>query len=177
MYVAGGNVQGNPTPNVFAAPILDGGDVGAFSQTTSLEVGIGVTGATLASYNSHLYLEGGAGPSGRATNGVEVAESYPDGGLSAWVSSPNFFTAARFTPGVVASGNELYVLTGDADTDVQAAPILPDGSLGAFRVVGYYSTSRSNAAVTIYDHRLYLVAGGGMGSTGALTDVQSACVP
>ena len=93
-------------------------------------------GIGAVAYNGFLYVLGGYQGHFESRNEVQFARIREDGTLGSWASTTPF-DGPRYDHGVVANDGFLYVLGGHGAessnlSDVQYAPIRPDGTLGAW---------------------------------------------
>ncbi len=152
--------------DVQRARIGPNGVLGAWEQTTALPSPR--SHHAVAMQGDSVYVVGGWGMSGPFK---EVLRSTlaADGTLGAWVKVADLPTARR-THSATFVDDALYVLNGEdgdgshlgnAVTEVLRAPLLPDGTLGAFSVVSDPSPSprRHTHQAPAWNGRLYSVAG------------------
>jgi hypothetical protein len=159
LYVLGGDTNGT----IERAAIDGSGSLGSFSQ-------IGVLarprkGFSVKLIGNSLYAIGGNDSTGDLLS-VEHAAIAPDGSLGAFTVEPTPLAAPRVNAHSVVIGSYLHVIGGAAQsaaTSVEAAPIQPDGSLGAFAIVASLTTARVSAPVFVIGNVVYVV--GGVGKT------------
>lgn len=164
LYVIGGSSgPGFYYNDVQYAKINADGSLGPFALTSAF------TNArmshTSVAYNGYLYVIGGGEPGGPYYNDVQYAEINPDGSLNAFATSPNTFTDARMNHTSVVCNGYVYVIGGSTSisnvfSDIQYAPLNPDGSIGAFIVAGtILSPGLSKHGGIVYNDYLYISCG------------------
>ncbi|MBK7858671.1 MAG: hypothetical protein IPJ65_08625 [Archangiaceae bacterium] len=162
-YVLGGENAGATLSDVQVAPINADGTLGVFTGTTPLPTAR--SGLAATAWNGRLYVAGGSeGGTGAAlTNDVYVASINADGSLGAFTPTTSF-TTARYQHRLLAYGGRLYVVAGNVGgtgaTDVQAAAINADGTVGPFTRAGTLPFRLAAQVAAVRDGYLYLAGGG-----------------
>jgi hypothetical protein len=166
LYVLGGRSGATNLTDVLMAPINSNGTLGAFTVTASLPATTTAERAVI--YNGYLYMVGG--PAGD----ILVAPLNANGTVGAFTATAGFNTS-RSGFASAASNGYFYVMGGLAGattfSDVQAAPINLDGTLGAFVAAASLPTGRYGLNSVANNGWLYAVSGYG---TTYLADVQMA---
>ena len=182
LYAIGGF---NTTGSVYLTTIdyallASDGTVTSWSAGTSLM--IGVANMSAVAYNGYLYVLGGWNGT-TYYNRVAYAAIASNGTLGSWnyTSSSNNdgtsfvggFTTARYGHGSFAYNGYIYVVGGTTSggntTDVQYAPINPNGTIGTWTATNVFTTARANFATTFYNGFVYISGGG-------IDDIQYASV-
>ena len=178
VYVVGG-YNGLPMASVERAPIAADGTLGTFAIDPSVTLATARGFAASAVIGPYLYVFGG-NISGPAAS-VERATILPDGTLGPFTAMPDGLTEARADMTATVIGPYVYIISGwaggsYADPSVERAPIMADGSLGAFAIVAGVSlvTGRFDHTATVYGGQLYIV--GGLPGTNFLTRVERATI-
>jgi hypothetical protein len=144
LYLLGGSpIGGGIIANIERAAVMADGSLGPWTQTAPLPVARTVHAA--ATTGSHVYVLGGA-VDDATYKSVIYAEVLPDGSLGSWDPTSSL-TRFRFWSGAGVVDGTLYAIGGlggsAADcVGVEAAPILTDGSLGAWAVTTAMQTPR-----------------------------------
>ena len=168
LYVTGGfDVNFAAIGDVLVAPINADGSVGAWSSTTSLPSGRGFH-STLA-YNGFLYTVGGGPGLGELSGDVLVASINADGTIGSWLSTTSL-PLARGLHSCIAHNGFLYSIGGLADpdiilTDVVAASINPDGSVGSWSSTSSLPSGRGYHASAAYGGFMWAIGGFDSGFT------------
>lgn len=170
VYVAGGAGAAGALDSIeYAESMPDGGALGPFvavpSATNRLSTARGGAASTVV--GNYWYLVGGASAAPLA--GIDRAEINASGvfGTPRNLPAPGL-AGPRILPTAVAIGRYIYVLGGsgpdgfDDTRGTERAPVLDDGSLGAF--VGYPPVSaatqyRAGAEVAVIGASLYVFGG------------------
>jgi len=133
--------------------------------------------AAYVALGSRLCAIGGESTSGVVAS-VECAAVDGNGSLAAFEPLAVQLTTARADPAVAVIGTWLYVIGGNSGTaqlaSIERAPIMPDGTLGAFTAAGNLVTARSGAHAIVLGQQLH-VLGGWFGAT-MLTTYESATI-
>jgi len=145
LYVIGGSVNAGASTksggydiSVHFAPILDGGQLGPWSETTPLPYPLVYIGNSCLSIGNTIYICGGNihdDTQNIASPNVLMARVNPDGTLGSWTPSSNFPGPPAQACAAVHTDRHVYVLGGANDANqpqsiVYRAPLQPDGSLG-----------------------------------------------
>ncbi|MBI2931211.1 MAG: hypothetical protein HYY16_06140, partial [Planctomycetes bacterium] len=173
VYVTGGTSGGAVESDM---SVVEGGGVtthGTVSGwTTTTQMPATLASHAAAAYDGYVYVTGGF--SGGFLNDVRYAPVNPDGTIGAWTAT-NSFAGPRAGHACVAHRGYLYVIggrDGGGDlTDVQKAPIQPDGSVGTWEVLSSLIIERHDHAVAVYGEFLYAIGG-----TTALDEVEFASI-
>ncbi|MBS2026755.1 MAG: hypothetical protein JST54_02525 [Deltaproteobacteria bacterium] len=168
VFAAGGSDgSGAAQTAVYAAPILDGGGLGAFTATSPLDAARTAHG--LVAWNGWLYaLAGSSGTS--ELQSVSAAPIQPGCALGAWAPTAGILPSetlsgvpVRSGMSAVAHGGWIYLLGGHAGAvtspEILRAPAYPDGGLGTWVAETSLSVPREGAGVAAYGDRLYLLGG------------------
>ncbi len=171
LYVTGGMRGYKGIPDVSVGQLdPTTGAVTAWRDTAPLPGLPGRMGHAVAAYNGVLYVLGG-GP--EQFNGYEdrvlMARIGPDGLLEGWTDTARF-SGGRNTLAAVAHDDVLYVIGGCDEQggasycghlfpEVQAAPILADGTLGAWSLAQNLVQERSYPGAAVLRGKVF-VAGG-----------------
>ena len=174
LYVLGGQNDAGFLAEVLAAPVHPSGTLGTFAPTTPLTAARKLHASAV--HRDFVYVVGGEDGTGLRSD-VHVARALPDGGLSSFAATSSLPTARRGHASA-SHGGMLYV-TGGYDsvnrlTEVQAAPILADGTLGSFSATSSFSTAREGHTTLVYNGHLYVV--GGTDGVDRLADLQASPV-
>ena len=159
-YVIGGRDATNTYGDVQVAQInATDGTLGAF-RTLSPLPGLR-RGAGVVAYRGRIYVTGGSdGTASQKT--VFMATINGDGSLGTW-STATELPVELYAHGAVAWNGWLYVVGGNAATawvgDVRMAPILADGSLGAWSSAATFASPRGYAGVLAHRGHLYVIGG------------------
>lgn len=161
LYLLGGSpIGGGIIANIERAAVMADGSLGPWTQIAPLPVARTVHAA--ATTSSHVYVLGGA--VGDATyKSVIYAKVLPDGSLGSWEPTSSL-TRFRYWSGAGVVDGTLYAIGGLGDSaancaDVEAAPILADGSLGAWAVTTATQTPRCYAETGASATHLYAISG------------------
>jgi hypothetical protein len=133
-------------------------------------------------YNGYIYAIGGTDAGCVGTNNVCSTVYYSKIGANGepigWNSTAALGTARRFA-GAVAYNNKLYVVGGQTnttligDTSIEAANILPNGTLGAFSTTGMTAIPTAGRwGMTVLQNNGYLYLIGGASTTTTAATVQ-----
>jgi N-acetylneuraminic acid mutarotase len=159
LFVIGG-YDGAYQPTTYSAPITPTGTIGSWTARSSLSSGRYKHASVIA--NGFLYVLGGQ--TGASSHSADVlrAAIAEDGSLGTF-SVVAAFGGPRRSLGAAVVNGYMYVIGGrDSSTfysDVQYAPINPDGSLGAFAATTSMTNPRSAHAVAAYNGRIYVLGG------------------
>ncbi len=125
-----------------------------------------------AALNGYVYVVGGAqGPS--VLGDTSFAATIPNGSLTtrwgSWAAAPSF-TTGRWGHATVAVNGYLYILAGVNSAsallnDVQFAPILPNGTLGAWAATTSLPFGRQLLTAVAHDGYLYVLGGNSSNSS------------
>jgi hypothetical protein len=170
VYVFGGaSSSEKPVADGEQAMVNGDGSLGAFVPIANPMSVARVLFSAVRVGNS-IYVIGGRNGMDKSEASVERAQINPDGTLGAFTMSSSL-TTSRFSHAAAVIGDYLYVfggLTGPkcgppmALNTVERAPIMADGSLGAFADTGVtMATPRTDFAVVVAGNYLYAVGGGG----------------
>jgi hypothetical protein len=114
-----------------------------------------------------LYAIGGHAADRSPLAEVLSAPVLSDAGLGAWAPEISLPTA-RHGLAAVAAGSFVYAIGGETNagltSDVLAAQILPDGTLGPWRLAGKLPYGRARHGAAAFDGNLYVAAGSCGGS-------------
>lgn len=164
LYAIGGQTTGSVnTATVEYAKINSNGTVGAWAYASSLNsTWGGLSGLNATAYNGYLYVAGGTNSSGVQTE-VQYAQTNTDGTLGSWTATTSFTTARKYH-GVVAVNGYLYIIggfisSGNYLSDVQAAPINSDGTIGSWIYTTPMPATNSDGIFTTYNGYLYVYTG------------------
>ena len=168
VYVAGGS-SCNPSCGygnsaVYSAPILNGGTLGTWRTESSLAVGEYRIDEAMTAWNGRLYLVGGYSYGAGACNAyVQSAAINADGTLGSW-STLTSYPYSTDSAGVSAWNGWLYVAGGKGDcgagtTDVYAAPIKSDGTIGSWVSQSALPSANAWVGTVAYNGVLYAVGG------------------
>ena len=122
--------------------------------------------AAVATQN-HLYVIGGISESGEYVRQVEYTKIQPDGSLGEWHETTSL-NQGRFYLAAVALDGSIYALGGGAGelgdnnipvATVEAAKILPDGSLSPWIKMNDMTTPRRGLKAVQYNNRIYAIGG------------------
>lgn len=146
----------------FAHPNADG-TISSWTATSGVSVPRQQFGAV--AYNGYFYIMGGISAGGTPTyfNDVQVAKINSDGTLNAFAPTASF-TTARANFSTVAYNGYLYVLGGGGPacgvgcSDVQVAPIKPDGSVGPWSNTTNLPSGTNSYRAFVVNGSIYSVA-------------------
>lgn len=166
LFVMGGQA-GPASDSVVRATVLSDGGLSSWSPTTSLPRAR--WGHASTTVDTRVLVAGGQ-PDDTASQeslpDVLAAEAYADGGLGPWRrvgtlagSRRNFSLLSR--SGVVLALGGVDRSTATRLNDVEAAPMLDDGTLGPFVTVAAFPTARRHPVAALVGDRL--VVGTGVG--------------
>jgi len=168
LYVIGGAASGPLLSEVQVAALQPDGSVGPWAATTSLPTGRYQAAAVAA--GGRIYLVGGGEPS--SIGDVLVAPLNQNGAVGEWTATTGIPTA-RWNEALVIHGGYIYSIGGATNveylSDVQFAPILPDGTVGTWAATSALPSRRHGRAVAWNGH-LYLLGVNGFWQ-GNLVDV------
>lgn len=152
-------IGGNGTYNVIFAPIADNGDIGSWSNTTSVPNDGGPMRATaVVVHNGYMYMVSGANAGGSASTTVRFAPVYANGSLGNWLTTTPLPVGA--TDRKVAIHNGYMFVAGRYDESVYSAPISSAGATGSYSAPGSYdSGGRTAFASATYNNVVYIVGG------------------
>jgi N-acetylneuraminic acid mutarotase len=171
LYVIGGYSGSGLLNDVQFAPMNSDGTVGAWSGTASFATARYLH--TSVAYGGYLYVMGGCYTVSDFLNDVQFAPISATGTVGAW-SATTSLDRARFGHTSVATNGFLYVIGGNSAggllNDVQSAPIISNGAIGAWGSTTSFGTPSDTHASVAYNGYLYLIAG--YGGSGAVSDVQ-----
>lgn len=164
LYVLGGWNSDAKPPNqayqdVWRAPFLENGGVGAWEQLVNLPVSLRIHDAVVA--NGYIYVIGGRSET-TTLRSVYYAKITP-GGLSGWMSAADLPHELRGMA-VAAFNNRIYV-TGGFDTaeasqaSVYMAEIQADGSLSPWQNIGALRKPTNYHLALIHEGRLVIIGG------------------
>jgi hypothetical protein len=185
VYLAGGqDPTGAPIATVQTAPMLSNGTLGAFAAAPSLMAARAGTQAQIVGNN--FYVFGGdvgttvTGPS--PTGSVERAPIAANGTLGTFVSGGVALGTPRMYFTSTATAQYVYVLGGFTDAalttvtnSVERAPILANGTLGAFAPAGV-SLVKGRADLFAFATSSYVYVLGGNDVTNNLDTVERAFI-
>lgn len=161
LYVLGGTAT-SKLADVLVAPIKGDGTLGAWTAQASLPSAR--DDFEVVAHGRRLYAVGGALGTA-STSEVLVAQVNLDGTLGAWTATTPL-RDVRSRHAAVAARGHLYVLGGwDGDatqinySSVFAAPILPSGAIGRWRLVNQLPSARRNLDAAVWGDAI-LSAGG-----------------
>jgi N-acetylneuraminic acid mutarotase len=161
LYVLGGH-NGSYLNSVEYAKINPDGTVGAWSTANSFTTPR--YGHASVAYDGYLYVLGGT--SGSLLSDVQYAPFRGDGSLGAWTETSAFSGGARWGHTAVAYNGYLHVIGGQGPSsaylsDVQFAPINPDGSISAnsWTATSSFATGRNEHASVVLGGYLYVIGG------------------
>ena len=162
LYAAGGVVDNAETlASVEIAPILGGGAVGAWGETTPLldEVagaGVAVVGTTVVIAGGHT----GA----TLTTECMATSAGGDGTLAPWAPCPDL-NEKRFHLAMVSDGPHVFAIGGltglnlDNTPTVERASIDADGVVGEWEQVAPLPGKRSHHSAVVHDGAIYVLGG------------------
>jgi len=173
LYVAGNWAQGR---NVYIAPFNPDGSLGSFQSAGQFLIGRSYF--SMIASGGWLYAVGGYG----ADKSVERAAINPDGTLEPWQAASSLVTG-RYGHGLAVLNGHLLAAGGYNGASlghngrIETAPIMPDGSLGAWTTVGDMNLKRYEFGTVVSGNRVYFIGGydPSIGSTRGVeyTEVQS----
>lgn len=120
-----------------------------------------------AAGGDRLYLLGGhmRDPGTPSYGAVESSRLHADGPLSPWRIETHRLLTPRLLAEAFVLGRHLYIAGGHSGgrrlTSVEVAPLGNDGTVGPWRQTTALPLARSAFAVATYNHRVYLLGGGG----------------
>jgi len=175
LYVIGG-YAGSNFADVQSATFNNDGTLGTFAPTTSLP-GIRANHASTV-YGGVVYTVGGV--SDTLLPEVHLSRVGADGSLGAWTPT-TALPAYRAYHTLNAHNGYLYVAggwsNGHPDSEVLAAPILSDGTVGAWAETNVFGQSRYLHSSAVSNGRIYITGGdSGVAGTSYLNDVQVAAL-
>lgn len=165
IYALGGQTTGDTEiATVEYAKVNADGTLGTWASTSSLNsTWGGLSGVDGAIYKGYMYITGGNNSSDVAQSETQYAQINANGTLGAWTATTSFTTARYFHSSVAANGY-LYVIGGHGGsggyfTDVQAAPINSNGTVGTWAYTSPLPVAVRKAIVTSYNGYIYLYSG------------------
>lgn len=177
LYVIGGDTA--PT-SIEHAVVNSDGSLGSFT-TIPITLNEGRAGHVSVILGNFLYLIGGVGGVNHTRlTSVERAVLGSDGTLGTFTTvSGVVLNTARNYASAIVTDRYLYIIGGLDDVSigtasVERAAIGPNGSLGAFSVVGPLSNARGAHTNTVVGNALYIV--GGLKSGVQVTQVERAII-
>jgi hypothetical protein len=162
VYCVGGfDSNGDSLNQVLYAPVRADGTLGAWTPTTSLPGGR-LYHSTVVT-GGFAYVIGGVPDDGGDPYGDSlVAPLNDDGTVGAWTSTSGLEADRRWQSATVMDGY-VYAVGGynslGAMSGVDAAPVNPDGTLGAWSPVDSLSSGRLFATAIAANGRLYALGG------------------
>jgi large repetitive protein len=161
LYVIGGTPGSGELNDVEVAPINSNGTVGTWSATNAFPTARHLHASV--AYNGYLYVIGGNDGTNYRDD-VQVAPINSNGTVGTWTPTTAFPGAAREGHTSVAYNGYLYVIGGYNGTslgfsDVLAAPINANGTLGAWTWTDALATARVYHTTVEYNGDLYVIAG------------------
>ncbi|MCA9678337.1 MAG: hypothetical protein H6708_16945 [Kofleriaceae bacterium] len=154
VYVVGGaSAGGTPLASIERARVNADGSLGPFALAGSLGVARAYAGASRI--GDRVYVVGGTG--GTALDSVESAALDPDDNLGAFADAGVTLASPRGAVTTTVVGASLYALGGGSS--IERAPILADGTVGAFGVSGALTRPRIRAAAVATATALYVIGG------------------
>jgi hypothetical protein len=169
LYAVGGDTNAAVAmKTVEYAQITAAGAVGVWSSTASMNTNRAFFAGAI--YQGVLYAMGGATGTLNAglSNTTEYARVNGDGTITAWTQSTSSgsgnLTAARDRFEGAASNGHLYITGGLNGTPavlntVEYAPILSDGSIGAWTATSIIPTARRDHGMGLINGHIYVYAG------------------
>lgn len=162
IFVVGGWDGGQTNAQVYSAPFLPGGGIGAWTETTPYPVSLDLHGAVVV--NNRLYVLGGW--DGEQPMSKVAYADLAGGTVGQWKDGPAL-PQAVYRSAVAAFGSYIYVtggVTGAGDTlaaqsAVYVARVNGDGTLGAWQTTTPLPQPRYYHRVVVHDGRLVLLAG------------------
>lgn len=181
LYVIGGVEYNSTRKDVQYASINSDGSLGPWAYTTALPNPS--AGLAAVAYNGYLYVLGGTQGGAGLTNTVLYAPINADGSLGLWNTTASF-SWPRLQHTAVAANGYMYIIAGDstgtgaAHSDVQYAPINPNGTLGGWTFTTDLPFPRFCQTSVVWNGRVYVLGGATEGGLpgGLLNDVISAVV-
>ncbi len=179
LYLFGGH---DPVANVYVntierAPIQPDGTLGAFEVVqTTLPTTLGSHGVYVGGGKVHIF--GGSPAYTQQTAAAYTAPIHPDGSIGAFSAAPHLdLPQPSSSFATVRVKDRLYVIGGDLGmrNTVLAAPILPDGSLGAFADSGVtLETGRGTLSAAFIGGKIYAI--GGFSPSNPMNTIEAATV-
>ncbi len=164
VYVIGGAGGAGAYTTIERASAVDG-RLSTF-EVASSQLNLARVDPTATVVGDYLYVMGGTGYVDTDTlETIERASIAPDGTLGPFELLEQRLAEGRADANSIVSGNQLYVYGGSpvqsTSTNVQAAPIQPDGTLGPFAIVPDVSLRypRTGFASAVIGDGLYLFGG------------------
>lgn len=168
-YAIGGiNAAGAGLTSVESARINGDGSLGQFATVpnVALTQSRGLMQNATVVVGNYVYVLGGSDSNGMALGTIERAPIHADGSLGSFAVVPGVtLVRPRYNHTVSIVGNTLVVTGGSTGVapyfldSVEAAPIHPDGSLGAFAEVGHLVVAREAHSALVVGGSLYIFGG------------------
>lgn len=156
LYVVGGGGANGIAPRLESARINADGTLGPF--TDSRDLVIPRYAPAVVTVGSWLYVIGG-----EDSGAIERAPIAADGSLGAFTATGQTLAMPQSGATVHVVGDHVVVIGGNGPTGVtgaiQRAPILEDGSLGAFTLTGSLITPRGLHTSAVVGGWLYVLGG------------------
>ena len=158
IYLIGGYSQGYDSTTVQYAPILSGGLLGDWQDTSSTNYDVSNGGAVIL--NDYVYVIGNS-----HYTSTERALINPDGTLGPWQVEQTLNQIRRL-PAIVTKDNRIYVIGGQLTTSssdptpsVEYTEVLSDGSLAPWRFTSSLIESRVAHQAVVIGAYLYAMGG------------------
>jgi len=153
------------------ARIAADGMIGAWEDTTPLPTPKAFHAQAV--HNGYVYLLAGVtadmtGPGASLT--VLIGHMNGDGTVRAWFSGTRLPAVVRLHATAAVVHDHLYLIGGSSQeplNNVTVAPIMADGSIGAWTAGTALPAARSHHAAVVWDDRIYLIGGFGAGQAQA----------
>jgi hypothetical protein len=162
LYVVAGTDSSNAVvSNIQYAPIQSNGTLGSFTTSPST-LPLGRNKPCALVHGGSVYVAGGY--NAVHLDDVQIAPLRADGSIGAFATSPSRLASGRVNAHTCAAhAGHLYV-SGELGTtpgvsDMEVAPFLSTGGLGAFRSLGANFAARHNHTVAVNKGWLFLTGG------------------
>ncbi len=141
-------------------------------------LGANLDGAATAVIGDRLYVIGGE-TAGTATSAIEVATINADGTLGPFSAYGNTLIDQRSGATTTLIGNTLYVVGGISESGmvlqtIEAATVMPDGSLAEFTAAPSLTTKRYGHTTQVIGNLLYVI--GGHDESGGLATIETSTI-
>lgn len=160
VYIIGGIINGARIASVYTAPINTDGSIGAWTVSTPTPEALYYHNC-IVTFN-RVYILGGSQTDGTQISRVYTAVINADGTLGAWGASTALPATIQLANEIV-TGNRAYLIAGQvggsASNLVYTAPILANGTLGAWTTGTSLPNTATYAQAVVTSSRIYVLGG------------------